>query len=378
MKVCFTGDLFLGGDLLNKNTELKISSRLFNDADKRVVNLEQPISNSEFIEDKCTLFTSSKSLKHLLEQKVSVVNIAHNHIHDKGLNGIVETREHLSEVGIGFFGAGANILEAEEPFWLSSDVALFGYCDFDKTYLNNVAVATSIKPGVNPLRLEKIFADLSLLPSGKKAIIYLHWGMEHVWLPPHHDLVLMKELLQHSSVLTVIGMHPHRIQGKVEHNGKVGFMCLGNFLFPNFHIKPPVQIFEPVNIDEIKYVTRRYHHVYKPTYKKWRWVNRVSLNIAVNLNTNAIEIEFVKQKDDIPQVCTATGIDKFVALLIYTFLSKIYKAPKSIYNIFFKTNVFFMQAKWKLGIAFFHYKQLGLLSFSGRLLSLLSSRLKKK
>ncbi len=42
--IMFTGDLFLGGDLLNKSCKDVIQIKKFYEADKRVVNLEQPIS----------------------------------------------------------------------------------------------------------------------------------------------------------------------------------------------------------------------------------------------------------------------------------------------------------------------------------------------
>ena len=57
-------------------------------------------------------------------------------------------------------------------------------------------------------------------------------------------------------------------------------MCLGNFLFPNFFIKPPAQIYNPKNIPEKIDITRQYHKVFKQTYKKWRWINNfIGFNI---------------------------------------------------------------------------------------------------
>lgn len=47
MKLILAGDLFLGGELNNKDTSSAINSDIFRDADKRIVNLEQPISENE-------------------------------------------------------------------------------------------------------------------------------------------------------------------------------------------------------------------------------------------------------------------------------------------------------------------------------------------
>jgi hypothetical protein len=64
MKIVFIGDLFLGGDLQNVNIEQVVKSCNLKEANKRVVNL------------------------------------AHNHIQDKGEEGIVETRLCSDRLGV--------------------------------------------------------------------------------------------------------------------------------------------------------------------------------------------------------------------------------------------------------------------------------------
>ena len=65
MRVFFAGDLFLGGDLLRKNCENIIQSKLYKESNIRVINLEQAVSDSNYIEDKCTLYTESAALYQL-------------------------------------------------------------------------------------------------------------------------------------------------------------------------------------------------------------------------------------------------------------------------------------------------------------------------
>lgn len=62
MKLCFTGDVFLGGDLHQEPSRMKINLPLFNNADKRIINLESPISNNDYVESKSTLFANTDSL----------------------------------------------------------------------------------------------------------------------------------------------------------------------------------------------------------------------------------------------------------------------------------------------------------------------------
>jgi poly-gamma-glutamate synthesis protein (capsule biosynthesis protein) len=379
MKICFTGDLFLGGDLLNKHCKNIVSSNVFNSADVRIVNLEQPISDTPYIEDKCTLYTGSYALKQLNELKINAVNLAHNHIQDKGLEAIEETIHHLNSVGIGHYGAGKNILKAQEPYWITDSLCILGYCEFDKPYLRQIVVATPEKPGINPLRLAKIKADLNNLEVGKKAILYFHWGMEHVWLPPAEDIALAKTLLEDARVVTIIGMHAHRIQGIVKHANKKAYMCLGNFIFPNFHIKPPVQIFYPTEDEKkkVKYTTRQYLAVFKPTYKKWRWVNRVSLILDFCTKSNQIRHVFVVQNDNLPEVKELKGVGLYFYKFWLVFLTLTYKLPPPIYSRLWKMHTFEVKLAWRLQILWFYLKQLGIKGFSKKGLQYVRKKLKK-
>ena len=379
MKICFTGDVFLGGDLLNKPCTQIVDVDVFNKADKRVINLEQPISDSKFVEDKCTLYTGSYALKQLLDLKVDAVNLAHNHIQDKGLDAIGETIEHLKSVNVGNFGAGKNIFDSEKPYWLTQDIAVIGYCEFGKPYLRQIVVSSENHPGVNPLRIEKIKSDLDKLPAGKKAILYFHWGMEHVWLPPVDDILLAKKLLEDERVITIIGMHPHRVQGVVTHAGKKAYMCLGNFIFPNFYIKPPTQIYYPSDEEKksVRYISRQYLAVYETTYKKWRWVNRVSMILEFCTDTNKLKHKFVIQDDNRPTVRELKGIGLGFYKLLVPFLSLVYKLPKSVYSFIWKMHAFQVKAFWHLQIIGFQCRQLGITEFSKKVYTRVRNKIGK-
>ncbi|WP_417449440.1 CapA family protein [Kordiimonas sp.] len=104
-----TGDLFLGGDLNNKSATDIVRAAAFKNADVRVSNLEQPISNSADVAEKCTLHTGSYAVAQLEQLGISVVNLANNHIHDKGLAGIIETTEHLKNGRVNQFSDGEKL-----------------------------------------------------------------------------------------------------------------------------------------------------------------------------------------------------------------------------------------------------------------------------
>lgn len=314
MKIIFTGDLFLGGDLLNKPTKEIVKFTSFEYADKRIVNLEQPISDNNLIADKCTLYTGSFAVNQLKQLKIDAVNLAHNHIQDKEKEGIRDTILHLNSSEIGHFGAGKDILEAKKPYYLTDNLCIIGYCDFGRSYLNQVQIATANKAGVNPLRYESVIDDLDQLPEDTKVILYFHWGKEHVWLPTAHDVELARKLLDNNKVSLILGMHCHRVQGYIIHNGKRAYMSLGNFFYSRiFFITPPTQIAYPDIIPEKCTITRQYHSVARLTYKKWKTANRVSLTIEYDTETQSVKHIPVIQSDNEPKVEELTGFSKKIS-----------------------------------------------------------------
>jgi len=360
MKLILAGDLFLGGELNNKDTSSAINSDIFRDADKRIVNLEQPISENEYIADKCTLYTGAFATEQLKHLQISAVNLAHNHIQDKIDEGIIETIEHLDNASIGHFGARNNILAARTPYWIDSTTCILGYCEFGRPYLKQIQVAGEDLPGVNPLRYEAIMQDLNRLPHGKKAILYFHWGREHVWFPPNNDIQLARKLLEDARVALIVGMHCHRIQGYIEHNGKRAYMSLGNFLFPNFFIQPPTQIAYP-DIPPVDYpITRQYHSVRRLTYKKWRLANRISLMVEYDSEKQDVRHIPVIQDDNMPLVQELQGIKVRFILLWIDILSSIYQLPHPLYALLEKLNAFLFYKIWNFQITLFHIRERGL------------------
>jgi len=292
---------------------------------------------------------------------ISAVNIANNHIQDKGDEGIIETIDHLDQENIAHFGAGKNIIQAKEPFRIGNDLYLLGYCDFGRSYLKNVQIATEVIPGVNPLRIDSILEDLDRMPKNSKAILFFHWGREHVWLPPMRDIQLAKRMLDHENVLMIVGVHCHRIQGYLEHNGKRAYLSLGNFLFPNFFIQPPNQIYYPSTRPEKFAITRQYHRVNNLTYKKWRIVNRISLLVSFDPDTLTYIHKLTYQDDNTPDVSEVGGlIEKTYQIWIYL-LNLSYKFPEPVYKILEITSNIISYSVWYIQIVLFYLTQNGIL-----------------
>lgn len=332
MKICFTGDLFLGGDLKYSNSTQIVLSEHFHNADLRIANLEQAISNNPERAEKSTLYSNEGVLETAKLLNVDAVALSNNHIHDKKDQGITDTLNSLDKYGISFFGAGKNLEQAEQPYFINDKLCIIGYCEYDKAHLSKVKVAGKNSPGVNPLNYEKIKNDLAALPDKVKAILHFHWGREHVCLPDHEHIELAKKILTHDKVLLIIGMHSHRAQGIVKKNGKIAYLSLGNFLFPNFFLEPRTHISYPPNDKTDVKTTKDYHFVGKLTYKKWRTANRVSLMAVLDTQDQSIRHIPVYQHRERPVVQELSGIKKKLVLGFVQFCTLSYRLPSWLYK----------------------------------------------
>lgn len=359
MNKLIVGDIFVGGDVTH-NLSISVNSEKYSQSDVVLGNVEHPFADTIPTNDKCLLYAPLESVSHLSELNITHANLANNHIHDAGTEAIHRTRELIQQRGIKVLGLGFAD-KPQTPTYLDQNLAVLSYCDYDKKYLKDVQVATADTIGVHALRRDNILRDLSGLPGGSKAILYMHWGKEHSWLPPTADIDLTKELLAHEKVLTIIGCHPHRLQGKIRANGKVAYMSLGNFLFPNFYIKPHVTLCYPSET-ELKYVRHRttgYHQVFETTYKVWPWINRISIGVSI---TGEAEITdcFFWQAANGSKVTELKGLPYLVLFLFTSTLSLIYMLPKSIYRIIFNVHTYIVDLFWNLKTLNCFVKQAGI------------------
>lgn len=332
-KIVFLGDVFLGGDLQSMNSNFNLFEVIENG--DVVLNLEQAISYDTTLTGKSTVFSHPKQLKKLVNHRKVIVSLANNHIHDNGLDGINQLTDNLEMLNIPSFGGGSNIFEASKAFFISENLLILGYCDYSKPYLNKVQVATQDHAGVNPFSYEKVIEDLKNIPSGCKVILYIHWGYENIMIPPPENVELAKKLLNLEKVHSIVGCHSHKINGLLEWKGKKCFFSLGNTLFPNFNFKPRVAMC----YDSLKSnsVTFDYHPVFNETYKKWRYFNRVSIELILDKNTLDYSYAFLKQNKNHPILQKVQGIELILNWIIFKLLSILLTSPKSVYKLLYPT-----------------------------------------
>lgn len=359
--IAIVGDVFLGGQLTGHTSiDRVVQSTSYWGAGSRLLNLESPITDGGVPAKKGVLSVGSSALRTLRALNPTAVGLANNHIHDMGSRGISETQRHLDELDIGHTGAGSNADEAARPRWITDSLCLLAYCHFDAPTLRQVQAATPTESGMNPLILEDIERTLGELPERTRAILYLHWGEEHLLFPTPYQIAMARRLLDNPRVALIVGAHAHRVQGYLERRGKRAYFCLGNFLFPNFVILPPTNASSNYDLPPSAPVTRRYHRVTKPTVKKWQLINRLSLLVSYDAQSGSVRHVPHLQLDDLPLVRELEPPFRQLFGGWVWLLSRLLELPTPLYRPLHWINVVLTRTCWRLSVLLFMARQNGL------------------
>jgi len=358
--ICFVGDLFAGGTLLDKKPRNRIYSATYRNADFRIANLEHPVGTGQSIPRKSTLHAPPEAIDHLLEFDIDAVSLANNHVHDLGSDGIDETIRHLQSAGIEYFGAGRSIHEASEPFRVDDDLVIFGYCDYDSPSLTKIQVATENSPGINPLERQRVKSDLAGLDSNTQAILFVHWGIENIWIPPSRVVALANDLLRLPKVAGIVGSHPHRVQGYLSSNEKRAYFSMGDVLFPDFYIESPVSVINelPPGTGSM-YETKRYHPVTEITKKTWPRLSRASLLVSYDLQQGRFDHTPLYQTSSDLSVYELVGTNNDLVQFWVSFLSHLVKRSSLVNQLVLGFNQTAYNIWNIFGILLFLYRQNG-------------------
>lgn len=174
------------------------------------INLEGPLTDSNYAEDKMFVFKGPKDYVNILTQNsVEFANVANNHSYDYGAQGYSDTVALLEEHGIAYADHKKyTIFEVADGLKIGVYAVAGAY--------NTNGVAENIKA------MKKAGADI--------IIASMHWGQEYYYVP-NMDQVLIARAAIDAGADIVYGHHPHVLQ-KIEHyKDGVIFYSLGNFSF---------------------------------------------------------------------------------------------------------------------------------------------------
>lgn len=308
--ILFCGDIMPGGVLPYQDQY--ISSELLDLVKKsavRVGTLEAAIGD-DFIYDKAKMagrcniiYAKEVDFRRITDLRIDVVSIANNHIFDLGYDGFKNTIKLLEQKGIKYCGAGNNIQEARTPVVLNinhKNIAIYAYCMYGSNYLGIVPVAGENTYGVNPLDIETVVEDIQEAKRKFDYVIIMpHWGKEYTMCP----LDICREMafrMIDAGADAVIGSHPHIVQPVIKYKGKSIAFSLGNFLFPDFYMKPPRPIWYPSTVGEVVNIKRVVGYPFpieEPIMQVWNSYSRIGLALEFGVDSNGIKVRkrnFVK------------------------------------------------------------------------------------
>ena len=232
MRLVFLGDLSASGIFGQK---MKMGRPILSDdikenlikADHVHVNLENPITDAPFRPDKkgAALRAPAELTDFLVDSRISICDLANNHIMDCGENGIRDTLEDLEKSGISYYGVSGH------PYLIAEG---------DGVRVALIASAHKEGPMASACELGPLHLSLQetteliremRITEGADFIIYnFHGGTEFNLVPEPERRLFFHHLLG-CGVDVIVGHHAHVPQGYEQLNKGIIFYGLGNFVF---------------------------------------------------------------------------------------------------------------------------------------------------
>jgi len=213
---------------------------LLKSADLFLINLECALTGRRARwhdgEDKAFYFRAEPSVVETLRAAdVSFASVANNHICDFGPEGLVETRDVLSQAGIACAGAGLDLAAARAPARLSvagATVTVVAFADYPFGW-----AASASSPGVNytPISLQAedfavVEAAIASARQGSDLVIFsIHWGPNMRPRPPQHFRDFARRVIEAGADI-FWGHSAHVVQGVEAWNGKLILYDSGDFV----------------------------------------------------------------------------------------------------------------------------------------------------
>ena len=235
MKIAFLGDILFSGkydctrDGLNMVLDrLACFQPIFAQCDYVVGNLEAPFTQSRTTNEHKTLPLKNDpaNIQLLLKLGINVVTLANNHIYDYGERGLNDTLEILEANGIAYCGIDKKSLTFTKGY---ESVSIGAFC----CYTTNAwhYDATDKNGRLNTLTPHSVDAFLaSARVKNSYPVLCFHWGDENTHYPKYEHWQYSQKLLDTQSA-TIIGHHPHVIQGIRSYQLGTAIYSLGNFCF---------------------------------------------------------------------------------------------------------------------------------------------------
>ncbi|GMU74080.1 MAG: hypothetical protein AMXMBFR44_2790 [Candidatus Campbellbacteria bacterium] len=250
----FGGDLMFDryirqkAELLGYDAILAPLAPLFSSHDVVVANLEGSVTTFESVsqgskplEQNNYVFTfSPKTVEALTSANIGVLSLANNHVFNFGNPGLSQTKQHLSDVGLSYFG---------EPFAQTHHIQ-----DIRGTRIGFVGFNEFFPPGKDDV----VATIRSLATTTDFVVVFTHWGYEYTNEPNEYQKALAREFIDAGADF-IVGGHPHVIQTRETYNGKDIYYSLGNLVFDQYwndNVRCGLFVTLSINPEDFSYTTK--------------------------------------------------------------------------------------------------------------------------
>lgn len=211
-----------------------INSKLLNESDFNIANLECAITNDKTkeAEKQYTLSIPENIVGLFKDIGIGLFSLANNHILDYGEDAMLNTIEVLENNEIGYMGAGKNEDEAKKPYIKYIAGKSYAFFAASAVLPYEEWKATEDRAGVsNGYNISITCKEIKNL-KGKvnKIIVFMHWGDELNETSSKEQKSIAYRLVDAGADL-VVGAHPHVVQEIEYYKGVPIVYSLGNFMF---------------------------------------------------------------------------------------------------------------------------------------------------
>ncbi|MBC8095428.1 MAG: CapA family protein [Akkermansiaceae bacterium] len=167
--------------------------------------------------------------------KVSLVNLANNHVMDHGAAGLKNTLDVCHREGIGCVGGGNDVTAASQLWFCERNGVRLAVLSCAE---HEFGMATPARAGANPLDLVRIVRGIrEQRKNFDRLVILLHGGNEYCPYP-RPSLAELCRFLVEQGADAVICQHSHCIGCWENHQGGIIVHGQGNFIFDDPKARP--------------------------------------------------------------------------------------------------------------------------------------------
>lgn len=234
LSITVGGDIAFDGDLHRKlkgHDPFEFIKTEIENSDISIANCECVLSNRGTpTQTWVNIKSNSSSAEHL--KIFTLLCLANNHIMDYGAEGLTDTINVLTKIGVRVLGAGSTYQQAINPLVIKRNSIKIGVINFTASTITSIYRSKLVnKAGPARYDEEYVLRQIRKLKRDVDIVVAsIHWGVEYVYFPQLQQQILARKLVDSGCGL-VIGSHPHVVQGIERYKHGLILYSLGNLFF---------------------------------------------------------------------------------------------------------------------------------------------------